>query len=112
MTQRDPVLALQHMRDHAAEAVGLAARRKRRDLDTDRVLLLALTKLVEIVGEAANRVPAEYQARHPTIAWADIVSFRNRLTHGYDDVDRDVLWASLGEDLPDLVKRLDKILKA
>ena len=51
MTLHDDTVALRHMRDHVAEAIELAADRSRDDLDTDRVFALALTKLVEIVGE-------------------------------------------------------------
>jgi uncharacterized protein with HEPN domain len=58
MSQHDPLVALRHMLDHAREAVELARSRSRTDLDTDRLLQLALTRLVEIVGEAASRVLA------------------------------------------------------
>jgi uncharacterized protein with HEPN domain len=52
MSQRDPHVALRHMLDHASEAVSLARGKSRPDLDSDRLLQLALTRLVEIVGEA------------------------------------------------------------
>lgn len=98
------------MRDHAIEAIGLVARRKRKDLETDRLLMHALTRLVEIVGEAAGRVPVEIQKKHGTIPWSDVVGMRHRLIHGYDEVDLDVLWATADEDLPTLVKQLDRVL--
>jgi uncharacterized protein with HEPN domain len=67
MSQHDPLVALRHMLDHAREAVDLAQGRSRDDLDSDRLLQLALTRLVEIVGEAASRVPSELQGRHPQL---------------------------------------------
>jgi len=79
------------MLEHAREAMQLVAGRNRSDLDTDRVLSLALVRLLEIVGEAATRVSSEARARHPAIPWSEIVSLRNRLIHGYDAVDMDVL---------------------
>lgn len=112
MSRRDPLVALRQMRDHAAEAVALAGRHKRKDLDKDRVLMHALTRLVEIVGEAANRVPPEMHAQYRTIPWLDIVGMRHRLIHGYDQVDLDVLWATIDDDLPALVHQLDRILGA
>jgi len=51
------------------------------------MLNLALVRLLEINGEAANRIPAEIQLRSPKIPWMQMVSLRNRLIHGYDDVD-------------------------
>ncbi|MBI3962533.1 MAG: DUF86 domain-containing protein [Deinococcus sp.] len=72
------------MRDYAQEAVELVRGKHRSDLDKERLLQLALVRLIEIVGEAAGRVSQETQAQHPHIAWAQIISMRNRLVHGYD----------------------------
>jgi len=108
MTRRDESIRLRHMLDHAREAVNLVQNRNRKDLDIDRVLGLALVRLMEIVGEAANRVPEEVRTQHPSIAWTQIVSLRNRLIHGYDSVDMDILWNILKNDIPDLVSELEK----
>lgn len=99
------------MLDHASEAIGLARGKTRQDLDSDRLLQLALTRLVEIVGEAASRVPKELQDRHPSIPWREIVSARNRLIHGYDFVDLDILWEIVATDLPGLVPQVEQALK-
>lgn len=112
MSRRDPLVALRQMRDHAVEALALAADRTRRDLDTDRLLMHALTRLIEIVGEAARRVPEEVQKRHREIPWADVIGMRHRLIHGYDQVDLDVLWATLEVDLPVFLKQLDSVIPA
>ncbi len=111
MSQHDPLVALRHMLDHASEAIGLARGKTRQDLDSDRLLQLALTRLVEIVGEAASRVPKELQDRHPSIPWREIVSARNRLIHGYDFVDLDILWEIVATDLPALVPQVEQALK-
>jgi uncharacterized protein with HEPN domain len=98
------------MLDHAREASELAQDKKRVDLDSDRWLNLALTPLLEIVGEAANFVPKEDQAKYSEIPWAQIVALRNRLIHGYDAVDLDVLWQIVIQDLPPLIAALEKIV--
>jgi len=82
----------------------------RADLDTDRKLNLSLVRLLEILGEAANRVSAEDQRRYPQIPWAQLISLRNRLIHGYDQVDFDILWQILTQDLPPLLDEFDRIL--
>jgi len=110
MTRRDDTIALRHMLDHAAEAVAAAQRRTRADLDADRLFALALVKLVEIVGEAANRVSSPTREAYPGIPWRDIVGTRNRLVHGYDQVDYDVLWRIVTDELPFLVEQLKTIL--
>jgi uncharacterized protein with HEPN domain len=87
MSKRNPTAALRHMLDHAKETVLLAQGKTRADLDTDRLLNLALVRLLEIVSEAAGRVPETVRAHHPEIPWPQIISLRNRLIHGYDSVD-------------------------
>jgi uncharacterized protein with HEPN domain len=108
MSRRDPDLRLRHMLLHAREAIEIAHGRTRADLDADRLLNLALTRLLEIIGEAAARVPPETRADLAGIPWSPIVALRNRLIHGYDSVDFDILWAIITEDLPPLVAALEQ----
>jgi uncharacterized protein with HEPN domain len=110
MSQHDPLVALRHMLDHAQEAVALVGGRSRGDLDSDRLLQLALTRLVEIVGEAAGRVPPELQARHSQLPWREAISARNRLIHGYDFVDLDILWEIVANDLPQLIPLIESAI--
>ncbi len=110
MPRRNRYLPFRHMLDHAREAVALAQGKSRADLDRDRLLELALVRLLEIVGEAASRIPGEDCARYPEIPWPQIVSLRNRLIHGYDAVDLDILWQIIEYDLPPLIAALEVIL--
>ncbi len=112
MSRRDDRVPLQHMLDHASEAVELVRGKEREDLEGQRLLQLALVRLVEIVGEAAGRISKEAQARYPEIPWPQIISMRNRLIHGYDFVDHDILWQTLQEDLPPLIQMLEAALRA
>ena len=98
------------MLDHATEAVELTHDLTRGDLEEQRLLQLALVRLVEIVGEAAGRVSKETQEHHPEIPWAQIVSMRNRLIHGYDFVDYDILWQTIEEDLPPLIEMIERVV--
>lgn len=78
MTRYDPLASVRHMLDHAREAVDLAQDRARADLDEDRLLNLALVRLVEVTGEAASRVPPAFRSRYPHVPWRQIVGMRNR----------------------------------
>jgi len=98
------------MLDHAREAIALTQGKTRGDLDSDRLLELALIRLLEVVGEAANRVPEEECAFYPEIPWPQIIGLRHRLIHGYDAVDLDILWQIIAVDLPPLVSALETIL--
>jgi len=84
--------------------------RKREDLDRDRQLNLALVRLMEVVGEAAGKIPPEDRLKYPQIPWGEIVSLRNRLIHGYDSVDFDILWQIVTSDLSSLIAELEKIV--
>lgn len=110
MSQHEDQLRLGHMLDHASEAVAMCRNKSRDDLNTDRMLVLALTRLVEIVGEAANRVSKDGQKQRPEIPWPLAIGMRNRLVHGYEDVDHDILWDTIQIDFPPLIEMLKKTL--
>lgn len=110
MSRRDDTVPMRHMLDHAREALAMVGGRRRHDLDTDRMLQLALTHLVEIIGEAANRVSSEGRSRHPYIPWRDAINTRNRFIHGYDTVDYDVVWQIATRELPVLIAALERAL--
>lgn len=103
----DDVIRLRHMLDAAREAMSFAAGRSRGDLERDRMLVLAIVKDVEIIGEAAARVSPAMQASRPEIPWAQIIATRNRLIHAYFDVDLQVVWDTVTDDLPQLVRLLE-----
>lgn len=91
MTRRDPIHSFRDMLIHAQEAVALVQGKQRDDLDNDRLLNLALVRWLEIIDEAANRIPRESQVEQPDIPWLQIIGLQNRLIHGYDAVDFDIL---------------------
>ena len=111
MSKRDARVGLKDMLKHAREALELLGDSSRDDLARDRVRQLALTRLVEIVGEAANRVPTPTRQLHPSIPWAQIIAMRNRLIHGYDVVEYDLLWDTVTHDLPPLIAALREVVE-
>ena len=110
MSRHDATVRLRPMLDHGREAVGMAQGRSQADLDTEGQLNLALVRLLEIVGEAASRITPEDRTLYPDIPWPQIVGLRNRLIHGYDDVDLDILWQIITQDLPPLIATLERYL--
>jgi uncharacterized protein with HEPN domain len=112
MSQHEDAMRLRHMLAYAQEARALIRGRPRAELDANHMLELALTRLLEIIGEAANRVSEDMQQQHPEIPWRQIVGLRHRLIHGYDAVDLDILWDIVRYDLPPLIAALEEILGA
>jgi len=82
------------------------AGRQRDDLESDRMLLFAVVRAIEVLGEAASRISAELRERAPDVPWAAIVATRNRLIHGYFDIDSTVVWKTVTEEIPELLSTL------
>jgi len=97
--------------DHASQAVAISGGRRRGDLDTDLQFRYASERLIEIVGEAAGKLSPECRGQQPEIPWNLIIGMRNRLIHGYGEVNLDRLWATLTDDLPQLVSKLKDALQ-
>jgi uncharacterized protein with HEPN domain len=110
MTQHDDSLRLRHMRDHGREALDLIQGIDRAAFDENRVLQLAIVRLLEIVGEAAARTPDTIKSENSQIPWRRISGLRNRLIHGYDTIDLGIVWSVLTGDLPVLLTQLDTII--
>lgn len=102
---------LRHMLDFAQKAVQFTRGRVRKDLDTDEVLALAVVHLVEIIGEAARNISPDLRQRHAEIPWNLIIGTRDRLAHGYIEVNLDIIWAIVTKDLPPLIAQLQKVLE-
>jgi len=102
---------LRHMLDAAREAMDMASGQQRADLDTDRKLCLSLVHLLEIIGEAATGISPDFHLKHPDVPWKKMTGMRNRLIHAYFDVNLDVVWQTVTEDLPGLVTQLERIVR-
>lgn len=109
MSRHDDSISLRQMLDHAREAVAFVGGKTRDDLEHERILQLALARLVEVIGEAASRVSDNKQAKHPSIPWRDVINMRHKLIHGYDSIDVAVLWDTVTDDLPKLIIEMERV---
>ena len=112
MTQKDDRVYLGHMVDMARKALSFVDGVSREEFDNNETLRLALTHLIQIIGESARRVSPEFRALYPQIPWKGIVGMRSKVVHDYLNVDDDVVWSTLTDDLPALAIELEKILNA
>ncbi len=106
----DDSVRLFHMKEAAREALSFVKNSNRNDLDHNRMLTLSIVKCVEIIGEAASRMSKNRQSELPNIPWAQMISMRNRLTHAYFDINLDIVWSTVTEDLPILLAELEAIV--
>ena len=74
------------------------------------MLALAVTRLIELIGEAARKVSESKRALPPEIPWQQIIGTRDRLAHGYIETDYDIIWRIVTGDLPPLIRKLESML--
>ena len=98
------------MLDAAQEAVSFARGRTREDLGTDRQLVLSVIMDIAILGEAATRISDAAREQSPEIPWDEIIGMRNRLIHAYFDINLDIVWRTLQEDLPGLISLIEPLV--
>lgn len=107
----DERIRIQHMIDAAEEALSFAADTSEKDFSKNRMLILSVIKEIEIIGEAASKISEVTKSKYSDIQWQDIVSMRNRLIHGYFDVNVKLVWNTIKNNLPPLIKTLKEILE-
>jgi len=103
-------LRLRHMRDAAEKIVAFAEGLSASAFLANEEKQLAIVRLLEIAGEAANGLSDELKEEHTEIPWSQITATRNRLINGYFDVDLNVVWQIVRKDVPILVTQLRAIL--
>jgi uncharacterized protein with HEPN domain len=105
MSPRDLVY-IEHMRDIARKAVDKTSGVTRDMYDRDENLRLALTHLVQVIGEAARNVSRSFCEAHPEVPWTEIVGMRHKVVHDYLGVDEDIVWQVVTDDLQRLLPLL------
>ena len=85
--------------------------RNETDLQMDKMLLSAVTRQIEIIGEAANMITVALRETHPEIQWKEIIGMRNKIIHEYFAVQTDTVWDVVKYDVPILRKQLIQVIQ-
>jgi len=110
--QPDDRVRVLHIIEAAETALEFVSGRERADLDSDRMLLFALIRAIEVIGEAAGQLSEATRSEAPDIPWPLIVSMRNRLIHAYFDINHDMVWKTANDELLQLLPQLKALLAA
>ena len=104
-------IRLLHMVEASQAALQFMTGRQRGDLQTDQMLLFAVLRAIEVIGEAANKVSEDVRIGNASIPWKAIVGMRNRLIHAYFDVDTEMVWETVQVEIPEIVVKLKALLE-
>lgn len=105
----EDAVRVQHILDAAREAISFSVEQTPALLEADHMRALAITRLLEIIGEAATTMSSELKAAHPEIPWRVMAATRNRLIHAYFSVNLQIVLETVQGDLPPLIANLEML---
>jgi len=103
---------LRHILDEADYLLKTSRGLQRSEFLEDDTLRRAFVRSLEIIGEAARKIPPDLQSRTPEIDWRSAIGMRDRLIHGYFGVDYELVWDVVTEKIPELRKQVQSLLQA
>ncbi len=106
---RDPVIYLDDILDAATKAMQFVADSSFDEFEHDDRTTYAVLRALEIIGEAAKRVPLAVRDRSPDIPWPDMAGMRDKLIHGYHGIDLRVVWRTVHSDLPAVIEKVREL---
>ena len=80
------------------------------EFETDFRTNFAVIRALEIIGEAAKRLPVSLREQYPAIPWRGMAGMRDRIIHGYDTVDLQIVWDVVKQDIPEIKPQIRQIL--
>jgi uncharacterized protein with HEPN domain len=104
-------IRVRHILDAIAECQRFVAALDYEQFRTDAKTNKAVVWNLITIGEAAGQVPETVRQTHQQVPWRQIRGMRNRIVHGYDTVDLEVVWKAVRDELPPLVPTLERILR-
>ena len=109
--QPETLALLEDIRQAAGHILGFAAGHNARELESDVLLRSAAERQFEIIGEALNRlVKYDHAVAERITEHRLIIAFRNRLVHGYNDIDYEVVWQAIQTSLPNLLSQVNSLI--
>jgi len=112
MERPDNTVFLRHILDATDKIEGYLARTNTNDFRQNSLIQDGIIRQLEIIGEAVRKITPEFRVKHSHIPWIDIAGTRDKLIHGYAQVDLDAVWKMATEDVPILKQQILQILSS
>jgi uncharacterized protein with HEPN domain len=107
----EPLEYLRHMLAEVGYLLENSAGIDRAQFLGSETLRRAFARSLEVIGEAAKKVPEDFRAQHPKVEWRAMASMRDRLIHGYFGVDYELVWDVVRHKVPALKRQLEEMLE-
>ncbi len=111
-TKRDYRLYLRDIVEHARKIMRYVHGKTYEQFTQDDMLIDAVVRNLEVIGEAVKHIPYSVRRKHPHVAWRKIAGLRDILIHDYTNVSLPILWDIITNKLPELIEQIDHILAA
>ncbi|MBS3802789.1 MAG: DUF86 domain-containing protein [Candidatus Thermoplasmatota archaeon] len=110
--QEADLIRLKHILDASVEIQSFIKDKTQEEFKQERKLHLSVVHLLEIIGEAGNQISEEVKEQYVDIPWKRIIGMRNRLIHGYFDIDLAIVWKTATEDIPPLIEEIKNMISS
>ncbi|MBS3749863.1 MAG: DUF86 domain-containing protein [Candidatus Thermoplasmatota archaeon] len=110
--QEADLIRLKHILDASVEIQSFVKDKTQEEFKQERKLHLSVVHLLEIIGEAGNQISEEVKEQYVDIPWKRIIGMRNRLIHGYFDIDLAIVWKTATEDIPPLIEEKKNMISS
>lgn len=111
MKRRDYRDYLQDMIDSINDIESFIRNMGFEEFKTDRKTINAVVRSIEIIGEAAKRVPSSLRGKYKMMPWKEMIGMRDKLIHAYFGVDTEILWKTVKDDIPPLKPLIQRTLE-
>ena len=109
--RKDYKLYLFDILESCKKIVSYTKGKTEREFANDKKTIDAVIRNIEIIGEAANKIPKEEREKIQQIPWKEVVAMRNKVVHEYFDVNVPIVWETVQTDIPTLKKNIQNALK-
>ncbi|MEK6952845.1 MAG: DUF86 domain-containing protein [Nanoarchaeota archaeon] len=110
MTKHEAIPYVEHIRDAIAYIESFTKNLTKEKFLSDRLRQNAVIRELEIIGEATKNTPENFRKKYPNVEWKEMARTRDKIIHGYSEVDLEIVWNIIKKDIPDLKKKIKSIL--